>query len=280
MSPRDSEITELAAEVAVTYSSENRVSPVKILKEKKIPLVVGHYGDAFDGLLECVNGRFFVHCNLDRENAPESARGRFTIAHELGHYFIDEHRNSLASGKVKPHGSFADKPIADLQVEREANLFASFLLMPQNRFSQVIKGQKPGLAVIEKVAQEFDVSFTCAAIRFASHEVFPCAVFKWSDDGFAWKWCSRTFWEAGFRKSIEDSGRIPEDSATGECMAKASGKAQSTTTASFWFPWVNSGSQKDVLLREEAVSLGRFGVLTILSLLDGQKVVVAGDQRH
>lgn len=33
-------------------------------------------------------------------------------------------------------------------------------------------------------------------------------------------------------------------------------------------------------LREEAVSLGRFGVLTVLSLLDGQKLVVAGDQQH
>jgi hypothetical protein len=275
MSPRDSEISELAAEVADIYSSGNRVSPTDILKVKKIPLVVGHYGDAFDGLLECVNGRFFVHCNLDRENAPESARGRFTIAHELGHYFIDEHRNSLASGKVKPHGSFVDKPVADLQVEREANLFASFLLMPQGRFLQVLKGQKPGLAAIDRVAEEFDVSLTCAAIRFVSHEVFPCAIVKWSDEGFAWKWCSRTFLEAGFRKTIEDSAKILTDSATGECMGKPSGKAQSTTTASFWFPWVSSGSAKDLLLREEAIFLGRFGVLTILTLLDGQKLSIA-----
>lgn len=268
MSPRDSDITELAGEVADTYSSGNRVCPVTILKEKDIPLVLGHYGEAFDGLLEYVNGRFFVHCNQDRDNTPDSPRGRFTLAHELGHYFIDEHRNSLASGKVKPHGSFADKRIGDLEVEKEANLFASFLLMPVGRFNRAMNGCKPSLDAVESVARQFDVSLTCAAIRVVSQEIFPCAIVMWSTEGFAWKWCSRTFWEAGMRKSIQSSRVVPPDSATGECMAKISGKAQSTTTASFWFPGVPSGSGRDVILREDAVSLGRFGTLTLLTLVD------------
>lgn len=268
MSPRDLEITELAEAVADTYSSGSRVSPAVILKEKRIPLSVGNYGEAFDGLLECVAGQFFVHCNLDRDNSPESPRGRFTLGHELGHFFIDEHRNSLASGKVKPHGSFVDKAVSDLEVEREANLFASYLLMPATRFARSVNRLPVGLGAVEKVAQVFDVSLTCAAIRFVSQDVFPCAIIKWSDEGFAWKWCSKTFWELGFRKSIEDFGKIPEDSATGECHLKAVPKSHSTSTASFWFPWISPGISKDLLLREEAISLGRFGVLTILSLLE------------
>jgi Zn-dependent peptidase ImmA (M78 family) len=163
--------------------------------EKQIPLSVGSYGNAFVGLLEYVAGRFFVHCNLDRENSPEFPRGRFTLSHELGHFFIDEHRNSLASGKVKPHGSSIDKRISNLEIEREANLFASYLLMPASRFARSVKRLPVGLAALEQVAKEFDVSLTCAAIRFVTQEVFPCAIIKWSDGGYAWKWCSRSFWE-------------------------------------------------------------------------------------
>src|SRR5689334_23997225 len=62
-------------------------------------LPICHYGNCFDGLLEYEAGEFHVYCNVDRGNIPGGARARFTLAHELGHYFIDEHRIALIDRK-------------------------------------------------------------------------------------------------------------------------------------------------------------------------------------
>src|ERR1035438_576059 len=48
-------------------------------------------------------------------------------------HFIDEHRNGLASGRVLAHPSKCEYE-SDLEVEMEADTFASNLLMPQARF--------------------------------------------------------------------------------------------------------------------------------------------------
>src|SRR5258706_8422087 len=53
-------------------------------------------------------------------------------AYEIGHFFIDEHRNALASGQP-PHPSFPNHPTENL-AEQEANLFSSHLLMPAKEY--------------------------------------------------------------------------------------------------------------------------------------------------
>src|SRR4051812_26007250 len=86
---RKREIADLAEAVSTDYFPKvPKVEPEVILKEKRITISYGHYADAFDGLLEHLDGRFHVFCNLDRVEAPRAPRARFTLAHELGHYFI------------------------------------------------------------------------------------------------------------------------------------------------------------------------------------------------
>ena len=50
------------------------------------------------------------------------------------------------------------------------------------------------------------------------------------------------------------SGSIPENGVFHRCGS----------TASLWFPFLVESSSRSVILHEEAVSLGRFGVLTFL----------------
>lgn len=64
-----------------------------------------HYEDAFDGMLLHDNKDFQIHINVDKGNCLFSKRGNFTLAHEYRHYFIDEHRIGLLTGKITPHGS-------------------------------------------------------------------------------------------------------------------------------------------------------------------------------
>ncbi len=266
---RETELSDLAAAVVDAHCADGRIDPEKIIEAKEIPLYYDNYADAFDGMIECLDGRFYIHCNLDRENLPGTPRARFTLSHELGHYFIDEHRNNLASGRVRPHPSFSDKCVGDLFVEREADFFASRLLMPDERFQRAMRKCSAGLRSIEAVGGQFEVSLTCAAIRFVTAEVFPAVIVKWSSEGYAWKWCSKQFWALGYRKTVESSGTLPEDSATAKCLTSRGaqrGIVETGTTASSWFPTIAEGGVRNLILREEAMALGRFGVLTLLTL--------------
>lgn len=80
-------------------------------------------------------------------------RQRFTVAHEIGHYIL--HRS---------HGTFKDgllfrKNQFNVQ-EKEANLFASVLLMPRFEFESALR-----VGSIEEVARKFGVSKQAAEYR-------------------------------------------------------------------------------------------------------------------
>src|SRR5438105_1850708 len=102
---RLSEIAELAQEVAELYCpGALLVDPFVIARILGLPVLAGDYRGAFDGLLEWREGRFFIYYDAARLGDPEAPRVRFTLGHELGHWFIDQHRRSLMAG-VEPHKS-------------------------------------------------------------------------------------------------------------------------------------------------------------------------------
>ena len=261
------EVAELAEIVAETHCPTGRVEPDIIAANKHVTLSFGRYGDALDGLLEHAAARFHIYCNLDRVQTRDSGRARFTLAHELGHFFIDDHRNALAAGIVPSHPSRCDFQSRN-PVEVEADHFAATLLMPTDRFLRVAGKEARGLASILALAESFGTSATSTALRFVRLDAAPCGVIKWNPDGFAWKWCSRSMVEAGYRGTLRNPEQIPDDAPTKRAMRgerPATGSFfQSGTVASAWFPSAWSGTRRDIILIEEAVQLGRFGVLTLL----------------
>lgn len=93
---------------------------------------------------------------LIQVNALDNYRGqRFTIAHELGHYFlhreeIDKKKKGLVDNKVYRSGI----PYA---TEIEANKFAAHLLMPIDRISAIIDNAEQPVA-LSYLADMFAVS--------------------------------------------------------------------------------------------------------------------------
>lgn len=90
-----------------------------------------------------------------------SARRRF-VAHELGHLELHKTENQIAlceEAKITE--------IYDAGTEREANTFATELLMPAALWSKRVDVKTPRLEIVSALADEFEVSFTAAAIRFA-----------------------------------------------------------------------------------------------------------------
>jgi len=99
------------------------------------------------------------------ENDDSPNRKRFTIAHELGHYFLH----------LSTDGEFVDTPV-DLQrasvapesgskrVEVEANQFAAALLMPEPKVRQAFSTVRN----VDELARLFRVSREAMAIRIGT----------------------------------------------------------------------------------------------------------------
>src|SRR5436190_17926772 len=103
---RMNQLNKLAEFIANDFSDGNLIRLDKIAQDEKVFHYFDHYENAFDGMLLFDNSNFHIHINEDSGNRANSKRGRFTFAHELGHYFIDEHRLGLKYGLLEPHSSF------------------------------------------------------------------------------------------------------------------------------------------------------------------------------
>lgn len=260
-------ISELAEEVWQTYSKERQVFLDGIANSVDASLSYGDYGEAFDGLLECKNSAFHIYCNTTRGQPIGSPRARFTVAHELGHFFIDEHRNALLAGKP-PHFSFTEHP-AESRVEAEANIFTANLLMPTREYRKAILEVTSGLSGIVDLASTFGVSIQSSALRFTAICGRPCAIVMFREGGKPWWDISPELKTQGYEWVQKlNADEIPEDSATGLAIRNSTASFgqihQNGTVASAWFTRVFKGSTHDEMFVESAMRLRSRGVLTLL----------------
>jgi hypothetical protein len=91
---------------------------------------------------------------------------RFSIAHELGHYFLDGHAEQLLPSPDSIHASRAGFA-SDNILEREADYFASGLLMPTDPFEREMRRREDGLDAIIELSELCLSSLTATAIRYA-----------------------------------------------------------------------------------------------------------------
>ena len=90
---------------------------------------------------------------------------RFTVAHELGHYFLPGHPEKLFPRGDGVHESKSGFISGD-PLERQADCFASALLMPDVLFRRAVDNAGTGFSAIEKLAKLCRTSITSTAIRF------------------------------------------------------------------------------------------------------------------
>jgi len=253
--------------VSECHGQSGPVVPAVIAGSKGITLSYGDYGSAFDGMLEYRAGRFHIYCNTALTGAPESPRARFTVAHELGHYYLDEHRNALVSRRVAPHPSHCDFE-SPLLAELEADHFAANLLMPDRRFRRSVAGLGMGFGAVLALTASYGTSLTSAAVRYVSVNAEPCAAVKWHWQCHEWKCFSSSMFRRRFQRVFRAPARLPEGSATRLALAQMEvpecGYFRSGTLASIWFPYVRREDTLDVVLVEEAVPMGCYGALSLL----------------
>jgi Zn-dependent peptidase ImmA (M78 family) len=191
-----SKIKKLAEFIALQY--DEKVTPLeKIVKAEGLRVYFDNYDKGtFDGMTIYEKEKFYIHINIDNGNRVNSARGRFTLAHELGHYIIDIHRIGLMMGLLEPHHSITNQKQFN-EIEREADYFASCLLMPEERFQKDTYRKKFCFDLINSLSKEYNVSITACAFRFAqigSHPIMiiyaESGIIKWvyNSDDFPYKY--------------------------------------------------------------------------------------------
>jgi Zn-dependent peptidase ImmA (M78 family) len=256
------EIERLAASIADLCCPALPVDPERIAKEEGITWSYEDYGETFVGLLAHRPSGFHIFCNTKKGSTRGSARGRFTFAHELGHYFIDAHRRAIVAQQLRHYSTGEWK--SDNLIESQADTFAAALLMPASRIAKTAFG----MPAVFSVADKFDVSRTSAAIRCVRTAALPCAMVLWRKDGPPWSWISDAAHAARMHKTISALPLGADDYATSKAQrgdaAPAQGFFAGVTTASAWFPYVPAGSPSDRMMREHAVKLGEHGTLTLV----------------
>lgn len=161
-----------------------------IAKELGIQVEPCDVGDDFQGCL-LIDGS--LKAILYNNKLPEIGRQNFTIGHELGHYCLHRDRKEIRCSTEdienlgsSPHGE---------GIEREANTFASYLLMPTADVRQQAIGAVVwNIALVKRLAERYQTSLTATACRLAELSPKPCAVLMINNsNSIIWGWSNRHF---------------------------------------------------------------------------------------
>ncbi|MCP1512887.1 MULTISPECIES: ImmA/IrrE family metallo-endopeptidase [Pseudomonas] len=195
-------------------------------------------------------------------------RIRFTQAHELGHYILHRQERSAFQCSSDDMLEWEDKTI-----EAQADLFASFLLMPLDDFRAQVT-TTVDLDVLGHCAERYGVSLTAAVLKWLNYTE-ENAVLILSREGFMqWAFPSRQAKRAGvFFATRKQTVEVPAGS-----IAVAPGVKHERRgielPAKIWFPHAEAGTS----LREMKISSDQYDYVLSLLILPRSATVWCRDE--
>jgi Zn-dependent peptidase ImmA (M78 family) len=269
-----SQIPELAMDVLQTLSRwKVPTNPFEIAHDEQIELAPGNYGEGFDARIEYIPAvkRFVIYYRLSGPGRPEG-RVRFSIAHELGHFYIPEHRQRLLKGDL--HNSQSDFRSKDPH-ELEADEFAANLLMPKELFVAEVRRFRQRVCTLAEICkmadQRFHTSVTSTARRYCQCDIEACSIVVSKNGIVRWAMHSEDM-RARNMKYVPFGKSIPAMSKTASLLESihetdVPDPVEGAVDPEVWFekPYYRKG------LWEEAMLLGNTGlVLTYITLEDSE----------
>jgi len=229
----------------------------KDVREIKAPMVLDV--DSCEGML-VRNPKDVAEWGIFYNGKASPERRRFTIAHELGHLIL--HRGQQQSFNCDKESVYSGIDTIRV-IEREADDFASNLLMPGDLLRDWISNQRIDLRVLSAIAKRFQVSFEALCIRFIKFTTQRAILVYW-DNGFVkyeWRSSSAIKTRARIRRTDD-----PQEPLPGTLAADASVTQEwdgTEMSAAIWCP----EEAQHMKLREFKHSFGaRDRVLTLLLL--------------
>ncbi len=189
---------------------------------------------------------------------------RFTVGHELGHYFLEGHPEEIL--KTGPlHASKAGFSQGNKAIEIEADHFSSGLLLPGHLVRQALGDGQIGLEGVEELSELSECSLTASAIRAAECSPYPMAVVMSRENQICYGFLSDGFKQLKPR-AFPRKGDLLPDSTTRHFNSEKTNiegakRRIGETTLADWF----DGPPK-IVLDEEVLGLGSYGyTLTVFS---------------
>jgi len=188
----------------------------------------------------------------------------FSIAHELGHYFLEGHFDKIFQyGKI--HKSTADF-ISDNEIERQADTFAASLLMPENLFKDHLTEYGKGMTCIEAMSKLCNTSLTATAIRYAELTENKVVVIISTNGIIDYCRISNAVFDLRDIEIPKKGDRIPKGTATERISGNSvfMFKQETLYLETDFRDWLECRKPKEAA--EEAKGLGKYGkVLTVIS---------------
>ena len=216
---------------------------------------------------EGVSGMLLRHgnefCIAYATHIPNEGFQRFSVAHELGHYFLDGHVDHVIRDGV--HVSEAGFTSAD-PYEMEADQFAAGLLMPGSLFKAALRRRDAGLSTVETMAGLCRTSLTATGIRCAELSDDALAVIISTCGAVDFCFLSNPMKTLPQLSWLRKGTPVPAGTLTARFNADRrrvleAERAEEEIDVLDWL-----GGTRSARVTEEVVGLGRYGkTLTVLS---------------
>jgi Zn-dependent peptidase ImmA (M78 family) len=158
-----------------------KIDPFVVLARRQIPIIYGKL-DGATAQLSRHRDRAIIRIS---DQIVQLGRVRFSIAHEIGHYLLGH--------GILGEGIAEATELHTRHQEREADVFASEFLMPEELVRPFCDRTPIDLTSVGAVAETFRTSIVSAAVRYVELSPAPCAV-VYSEAGFVeWAKRSRSF---------------------------------------------------------------------------------------
>ncbi len=196
--------------------------------------------------------------SIDRNRG--SARKRFSIAHELGHWHY--HRGKKLQCRVEDY-----QPKHKQQAERKANGYAASLLMPRYLVTPRARDHKKlTFKTIEQFATDFRTSLSATAIRLVEADIWPCMLICHTQQGRKWFTQAPMFHKRWFPKKEIDAASYTFDTVFGSSEGE---KFPRLTGADTWF---DRAEARQFELYEQAKRTTENETLVILTIKDDRMI--------
>ncbi|RPE15473.1 ImmA/IrrE family metallo-endopeptidase [Burkholderia pseudomallei] len=243
-------------ELALEYSRQ-------CFADSPIDKVVGEDMDDFEGMLAANKARskwLIVYNSAVRSEG----RKRFTVAHEFAHYLLHRHQQDRFECGTDDIET-GDNNGRD--IEAEADVFASTLLMPLDDFRRQVGGQPVSFDLLGHCADRYGVSLTAAALRWTEIAPKRVVVVASRDDHMLWAKSNDAAFKSGaYFATRSNTIELPRQALAHSDNGWSAGDQQ-TGRAQHWFPHEPASMPVTEMTRVA----GQYDyTLTLLSLPDAE----------
>lgn len=259
---RKREIRSLAREKLLEYDWMRLPVRPKLFAETKLGIVVQSFeppNPSVSGFLMRIGNSFGIGFS---KAIKSKGFQNFTVAHEIGHYFIDDHPLAvLKDGTHFSHSGYISKD----RFEEEADAFATEFLMPWKLVEPLLNGSKRGFGSIKNLADQCESSLLASAIRYTEVTDEKVAIVVSYQGTVEFMTASESFRQIhgidwlrrgnSLPKGVPSARFASDDTWLNACLASEEG--------SYLCDWFSSAPRIDV--EEDIVGLGSYQrLLTIL----------------